>query len=317
MRAFVDMVLEPTAPVRLFVEPKQRYCALYLLPQLALAVWLTRRRRDPVAVIDRGLLRHRSTRHDTLLLLTNAAFVLPIVAIATHGRRVITPVRELLEASAGRHELLSGWQARVFITLVIALAADFGYFIAHYLEHRVPVLWQVHRVHHSAPVMTPLTNGREHPLSEAFHALSIMLVGGTAAAVCLAFVTPGQSVVMVHGTNVVVMAYFIALANLRHSNAWISFGPWIEHVISSPAQHQIHHSTDARHFDRNFAVVFSLWDWLFGTLHTTTKTRESLRFGLRDQAQYDWTATSLYLAPLTGFRRRQRRVAFAHDRAPA
>jgi sterol desaturase/sphingolipid hydroxylase (fatty acid hydroxylase superfamily) len=308
MRAIARLI-EPTAPLRLLVEPGQRYFALYLFPQLVFAAWLMRRRRDRVGVIDRQVMTHRSTRHDLLLVVTNAVLVLPAIGIVLQGGRVVRPVRDAIEAVAGRHELLRGWPARVFITVVVALAADFGYFVAHYLEHRVPALWQVHRIHHSAPVMTPLTNGREHPASEMFHALFIVGASGAAAALSLALVTPGTGVVTIYGTNVVVMASFLLLANLRHSNAWVSFGPLVERVISSPAQHQIHHSTDVRHVDRNFAVVFSLWDWLFGTLVTTTSQREELRYGLRDEPQYDWTTSSIFLAPLSSLRRRQRMLA--------
>jgi sterol desaturase/sphingolipid hydroxylase (fatty acid hydroxylase superfamily) len=260
MSTIATAIVEVTAPVRLFLEPGQRYCVLYLLPQMAFAVWYTRRRRDRHPPISPGTVRHRSTRHDLMLLATNAALVAPIAAIAFQSGRIVRPVRDAIEAVAGRHSLLSGWQARVFITVAIALAADFGFFIAHFLEHRVPALWQIHRVHHSAPILTPLTNGREHPLDEIFHALFVTLALSVTAAASLALVTPDVRVVSIEGTNVVILASFLALSNLRHSGTWISFGRRIEHVISSPAQHQIHHSRDPRHFDRNLAVMFSLWD---------------------------------------------------------
>jgi hypothetical protein len=64
---------------------------------------------------------------------------------------------------------------------------------------------------------------------------------------------------------------------------WLSFGPAIEHVLNSPAQHQIHHSDAPRHFDRNFGVNLSLWDWMFGTLYVTTSKPESLQFGIAGQ----------------------------------
>lgn len=60
----------------------------------------------------------------------------------------------------------------------------------------------------------------------------------------------------------------IAGANLRHSHVWISWGPWLEHVFISPAQHQIHHSNDPVHFDRNMGAFLAIWDRLFGTLQT-------------------------------------------------
>ena len=68
-------------------------------------------------------------------------------------------------------------------------------------------------------------------------------------------------------------------ANLRHSHVWLSFGPHIEHVLNSPAQHQIHHSDAPRHFHKNFATNLSLWDWLFGTLYVTRAKPEVISFG--------------------------------------
>ena len=54
--------------------------------------------------------------------------------------------------------------ARVIITLALFLAYEFGYWLDHYLKHRVPALWELHKVHHSANVLTPLTVFRIHPL---------------------------------------------------------------------------------------------------------------------------------------------------------
>ena len=68
-------------------------------------------------------------------------------------------------------------------------------------------------------------------------------------------------------------------SNLRHSHVWLRYPTWLERVLISPAQHQIHHSNDERHFDRNFGSAFAVWDWAFGSLYIPQK-REFLRFGL-------------------------------------
>ena len=87
-------------------------------------------------------------------------------------------------------------------------------------------------------------------------------------------------------------------ANLRHSHVWLSFGPRLEHVLNSPAQHQIHHSDAPRHFNRNFGTNLSLWDWMFGTLYVTTSTPEDIRFGTAEQDQQRYlTLHSLVVTP--------------------
>jgi hypothetical protein len=72
-------------------------------------------------------------------------------------------------------------------------------------------------------------------------------------------------------------------ANLRHSHVWLSFGPVLERVLSSPAQHQIHHSDAPRHFNKNFGINLSLWDWMFGTLYVTRSTPEVIHYGTGEQ----------------------------------
>ena len=50
------------------------------------------------------------------------------------------------------------------MTVTLFLAYELGYWLNHYVPHRVPFLWEFHKVHHSATVLTPLTNFRVHPV---------------------------------------------------------------------------------------------------------------------------------------------------------
>jgi hypothetical protein len=86
-------------------------------------------------------------------------------------------------------------------------------------------------------------------------------------------------------------------ANLRHSHVWLSFGPVVEHVLNSPAQHQIHHSDAPRHFNKNYGVNLSLWDWMFGTLYVTQSKPESIRFGTGEADERYLTLYSLIVMP--------------------
>src|SRR5262249_22699474 len=60
--------------------------------------------------------------------------------------------------------------AAASLTIALVMAAiywvmyDLGYWFAHWLMHRIPVLWEFHKVHHSAEVLTPLTEWRQHPI---------------------------------------------------------------------------------------------------------------------------------------------------------
>lgn len=67
--------------------------------------------------------------------------------------------------------------------MVVVAVTDFVAFYIHYLQHKIPVLWEFHKVHHSPEVMHPLSNFREHPFDNVAYALGIglsygLLLGG-------------------------------------------------------------------------------------------------------------------------------------------
>ena len=79
---------------------------------------------------------------------------------------------------------------------------------------------------------------------------------------------------------------------------WVSFGPALERIFLSPAQHQIHHSRAPQHLDTNFALYFSFLDWIAGTLYVTKGT-ETLDLGLAEGADPELrTVWSLYWIPV-------------------
>lgn len=169
--------------------------------------------------------------------------------------------------------------AAAAFTLCSFLADDWSRFFVHRLMHRVPWLWEFHKVHHSAEVLTPFTLYRTHPLEVAINAargaLALGVVTGFFAWLC----GPALRLFEVLGVEAIGFVWTLCGANLRHSHVFLSYGPRIERVLVSPAQHQIHHSRDPRHHDRNFGTVLAIWDWLGGSLYTTSRP-ERLRFGL-------------------------------------
>ena len=82
-------------------------------------------------------------------------------------------------------------------------------------------------------------------------------------------------------TNIVFFLFLFFGGSLAHSNIWISFGP-LEKIFISPAMHHIHHSTAPRHFNKNFAFIFSFWDRLFGTVYYTGQD-ENIVVGLGEE----------------------------------
>ncbi|MEL6701787.1 MAG: sterol desaturase family protein, partial [Pseudomonadota bacterium] len=90
---------------------------------------------------------------------------------------------------------------------------------------------------------------------------------------------PGFTVAQIAGVSVFFSVTALLMLNFHHSHIWVRYGRVMEHVFISPAQHQIHHSVEPRHFNKNFGQFLAIWDWMFGTLYIP-EGREDIRIGL-------------------------------------
>jgi sterol desaturase/sphingolipid hydroxylase (fatty acid hydroxylase superfamily) len=101
----------------------------------------------------------------------------------------------------------------------------------------------------------------------------------------------------IFGINVYVMRNILMMDFVRHTHFKISFGP-LNSVLLCPHWHQLHHSVDPRHYDRNFGLLFSFWDRWFGTL-CVPERNEEFKFGLMDRDVRDYQSLfGLYILPL-------------------
>lgn len=184
----------------------------------------------------------------------------------------------------------------VAYTVVLVIVHDFVRYWAHRLMHKVPLLWAFHRVHHSPQALNPFSVLRNHPVNSIINGLRSVVSTVITSILFLPFIGSGIGVVEILGANAVRFLFNVAGSHLRHSHIWLYFGPVIGRVIISPAQHQIHHSADPRHFDKNFSSQFALWDWMFGTLYLP-EGKEKLSFGL-GRGETDFKGVGdIYLEP--------------------
>ncbi|WP_422054676.1 sterol desaturase family protein [Shimia sp.] len=100
------------------------------------------------------------------------------------------------------------------------------------------------------------------------------------------------------GVSVLVFVFHVTGSNLRHSHIIIRYWSWMERVLISPAQHQLHHSTAERHFDKNFGAALAIWDWLFGSLYLSEQ-EEELTFGLPPEEASATNLLDIYFRPLS------------------
>jgi sterol desaturase/sphingolipid hydroxylase (fatty acid hydroxylase superfamily) len=217
-----------------------------------------------------GIIRDRQIKLDIAFVIAKKltrcawgwAFVGNFAYLVQGGLTLLAPDRAPLQHTPGLGE-----QALFFAALITA--QDFTSFLGHWVLHRVPVLWTFHKVHHSATLLTPITEHRVHPMQEISDYLFMSLGSGTTIAL-YSWLTATP---VIDSTILGVQAYFLVSCltfyQLRHSHIHLRYPRWLERVIMSPAQHQIHHSRERRHLDRNFGVFLACWDQLFGTIAYT------------------------------------------------
>lgn len=244
------------------------------------AVWLWRGKPQGFIrfMLPRELYAHPSTMVDikvglfnTLFTATGALsvlFVTPFVTVA-----ILTQLGGVTENASTAGSIVAA--------VVLFLAQDFCRYWNHYLHHETRILWPFHAVHHSAEVMTPLTFLRAHPMYSALQALVIGAIVGVVQALILWAVVGSLEAWVVYAGVLAFNAYVFFGAHLRHSHIWVSYGRRLEHIFISPAQHQIHHSSNPKHHDKNYGEIFAIWDWMFGTLYVPDGY-EALDYGLAD-----------------------------------
>ena len=156
--------------------------------------------------------------------------------------------------------------SRVLATVTGFISAELGFWFAHWLCHKVPMLWRFHQLHHSAPVMTPLTALRQHPVEIILFAAVVGASVGTGEALLVATLGTRDAAIDCFGVNVFLFLYFLTMQHLRHSPLWIPLQGWPGRVLQSPAHHQLHHSCAEASQHRNLGFALATFDWLFGTL---------------------------------------------------
>jgi len=223
-----------------------------------------------------------------LIYLPFAAALMAACASLTAGAAGIP---QTVQASAG---------AIIASSLIVALLSDLAYYVTHRLSHENALFWPFHKLHHSAEVLTPITAKRNHPVFDLVKSfVQIALTVPISGAIFGLFG-------VIEFTTIFGLTMLIAVMNfaggaLRHSHIWLDFGPVLDRIFISPAQHQIHHSLDPRHHDKNYGLILAIWDWMFGTLYVPSG-REALTFGVADRTgtplpQRHTTLVSAYMVP--------------------
>lgn len=262
--------------------------ALFVSLGLFVVLAVPRGRQRPVrlailrrALFPRRLLRTASGRADLIFFIGGVLFAGIAIGWAVVSAAFIqTTVAARLGAPVW--DAGPGWVPAAIVTIALFLAYEFAYWLDHWLKHRVIILWYFHKVHHQAESLSLLTNGRVHPVDTiVFHNIVAAAMGLTGA-LLQHVLGPRATPLTLGGTNILIMVSAVALTHLQHSHLWWDLGPRWTRWLLGPAHHQIHHSADPAHFNRNLGSSLAVFDRLFGTFHSATGRPAELRFGVDD-----------------------------------
>ena len=255
------------------------------------------------------LIYHRTHVFDfCMFVLNHKVIAIVVVWLVVSYHYVSVFVNGTLASVFGNRpaSALDPWLVMAIMTIALYLAYEFAYWLDHWLCHTVPFLWEFHRVHHEAEVLSPLTNSRVHPVdSIVFAQVTALVVGGTNGVMTYLLGQQAAALKVFDVNAILVLASFLVV-QLQHSHVWIPFtGIW-GRIFMSPAHHQIHHSLNPVHYNKNMGSCLAVFDWLFGTLHVPSREREKLTFGVDNEPGVD--PHSLEHGLIDPFRRAFRRL---------
>ena len=172
--------------------------------------------------------------------------------------------------------------------LIFFVVLDFVQWFTHILLHKIPALWQFHKVHHSVKEMGFAAHLRYHWMENVLYKplkiFGVMILGGF---------EPTQAFIV----------HFVAIAigHLNHANIKITWGP-LRYLLNNPVMHLWHHAMhipQRRTSGVNFGISLSVWDYIFGTNYVPKEDGEiDLGFDDIEHFPKDFIGQNLY-----GFRK--------------
>ena len=161
---------------------------------------------------------------------------------------------------------LPGW----FTTIASVLLLDLQSYSIHYVQHRVALLWRLHKTHHTDHEFDFTTGLRFHPLE------SIVTTGVGLFAIALLGAPPVGVLVF--------QLLTLASALFEHSNLRLpaAIDAALRLVVVTPDQHRVHHSSLRHEAQSNLGAIFPWWDRLFGTyVAAPSQGHDQITFGVK------------------------------------
>lgn len=176
---------------------------------------------------------------------------------------------------------IASWPSWLQFLLMFVLA-DFIQWNTHRLLHRVPSLWEFHKVHHSVEEMGFAAHLRFHWMETVIYK--------TIQYVPLAMIGFGlKDFFIIHIITVII-------GHLNHSNLNISYGP-LKYIFNNPVMHIWHHAENIpNRYGVNFGISLSLWDYIFKTDYVPESGRD-VKLGFNDMKKFPKTFIKQIIYP--------------------
>jgi sterol desaturase/sphingolipid hydroxylase (fatty acid hydroxylase superfamily) len=177
-----------------------------------------------------------------------------------------------------RLHVAHSWPLDLTYAFLLFFFTDFPQTLLHLAMHKVPWLWNFHKVHHAATDLNLFTTTREHPLEVLLLKLSSgvgFVITAGIFALLFGLEPSALTIAGVFWLNAVRRS----VAFQRHADIWIDYGRRTSYFVASPYMHLIHHSLDPKHHNKNFCFTFAFWDWVLGTLYVAPEP-ERLEYGV-------------------------------------
>ena len=292
-----------------FINPKKRIFIFYLLTAIIIAfLWLYFHKKMSIKsslkkIFNKKIFFSKSSISDYKIFFLNQIimiFISPIlIAQLTIATFLYYYFHSISWLSAGMLSYVPSIIIVSLFTSVYFIFDDFTKFYVHRCMHKWNILWALHKVHHSATTLTPMTVFRTHPLESIIFSFRGAITQAITISIFIFLFGANVDLITVLGANIFSFFFNILGSNLRHSHIGIKYWKWLEYIVISPAQHQVHHSIDKKHYDKNFGVAFAFWDWIFGS-HHHSEDIDKLILGVDNYSGDEvHTLTNLYFKPIT------------------
>jgi sterol desaturase/sphingolipid hydroxylase (fatty acid hydroxylase superfamily) len=159
----------------------------------------------------------------------------------------------------------------VLAGLIAFIVLDFAVWLEHLVSHKWPLLWRIHRMHHS-------DQGFDLTTALRFHPLEIVISMLWKAAVIIALGAPAVAVLVFE-----IVLNGMAMFNHANARLPLKLDRVVRALFVTPDMHRVHHSVVPRETDSNYGFNLSVWDRLLGTYTDQPAAgHDGMRIGLTD-----------------------------------